>query len=109
MIHFDWLWAAALLPLPWIVRWVFPKVQPVQDSALRVPAIDDFICAGVISIRRSMVYVPLILAMLAWVLAVLALTRPQWLDIRFLPKQDQAESISGAANDKVSGNRLRGR
>ena len=79
MIHFDWSWAAALLPLPWVVRWVFPKVEPMQDSALRVPSIDDFSCASVISVRRSMVYVPMILAILAWLLAVLALTRPQWL------------------------------
>ncbi|HIB53859.1 MAG TPA: VWA domain-containing protein [Nitrospirales bacterium] len=79
MIHFEWLWAAALLPLPWVVRWVFPNVEPIQDSALLVPSIEDFSCASVISVRRSMVYIPLILAMLAWLLVVLALTRPQWL------------------------------
>lgn len=79
MIHFEWLWAAALLPLPGVVRWVFPKAKPMQVSALRVPSIADFSCASVTSIRRSMVYVPLMLAILAWVLAVLALTRPQWL------------------------------
>ena len=79
MIHFDWPWAVALLPLPLVFRWVFPKVEPAQDSALRVPSVDDFSCASVISVRRSMVYVPLILAILAWVLTVLALTRPQWL------------------------------
>ena len=79
MIHFDWPWAAVLLPLPWIVRRLVSKAEPVQDSALRVPCIDDFECATVISIRRSMIYVPLILAILAWLLGVLALTRPQWL------------------------------
>ncbi len=79
MIHFEWLWAAVLLPLPWVIRWVIPKVKPMQDSALRVPAIEDFSCASGISVRRSMIYVPLILAMLAWLLAVLALARPQWL------------------------------
>ena len=79
MIHFDWPWAATLLLLPWVIRRLFPKVEPVQDSALRVPSIDDFSCASVTSVRRGMVYVPLILAILAWSLAVLALTRPQWL------------------------------
>lgn len=78
MIHFDWPWAAVLLPLPWVVRLLFPKAEPVQDSALRVPCIDDFGCASAISVRRGMVYVPLILAILAWLLAVLAFTRPQW-------------------------------
>ncbi len=79
MIHFDWPWAAVLFPLPWVVRLLFPKAEPVRDSALRVPCIDDFGCASAISVRRGMVYVPLILAILAWLLAVLALTRPQWL------------------------------
>ncbi len=80
MIHFDWLWAAVLFPLPVIFWWGLPKVESAHRSALRVPYIDDFGCASVSSIRRGIAYVPLLLAILAWLLGVLALMRPQWLD-----------------------------
>ena len=78
MIHFEWPWAAAMFPLPWIVWRFVPKAEPVRDAALRVPCIDDFRCASVTAIRRRRVNVSMTLALLAWCFGVLALTRPQW-------------------------------
>lgn len=79
MIHFDWPWAAALLPLPWLVYRFFPKAKLEKSAALRVPCIDDFECATISSVVRGMIYLPLMIAIVAWILGVVSLTRPQWL------------------------------
>jgi Ca-activated chloride channel family protein len=79
MIRFEWLWALALLPLPLLVRYLLPAAASVQQAALRVPFMQDF---GVVqsnvshSTSRSWSWW---LALLAWVLFILAVARPQWL------------------------------
>lgn len=79
MIHFDWPWLAALLPLPLLVRWLMPAVKDQQEAALRVPFIEDFAVIsskGAVAPRSRW---KLILAALAWTFLVLATMRPQWL------------------------------
>lgn len=79
MIQFEWIWLFAALPLPFLYRWLLPPRAINSESALLVPALQDFGPlqeSGVISPATSWLYY---LALLAWVLFVTATTRPQWL------------------------------
>ena len=42
MIHFEWPWLLTALPLPLLVRWLLPANTPLEQSALKVPFLDDF-------------------------------------------------------------------
>ena len=78
MIHFEWLWAYALLPLPLLFRWLLKPAQGARQSALRVPFVADFERPhqrrGASSRRLLLAF-----AALAWLLFIIALSRPQWL------------------------------
>lgn len=77
MIHFEWPWFLAALPLPVIIRWLMPADQTVEQAALKVPFLDDFSDAeSTTALPRRW---PLLLAAGAWLLLVAAGTRPQWL------------------------------
>ena len=78
MIGFEWPWLALLLPLPYFIyRYTRPR-SVATGSALQVPFPDDFVEteAGAGAPPRNW---PLWLALVAWVLLVLAAMRPQWL------------------------------
>ena len=78
MLDFAWPWLLAALPLPALVRWLLPAHQSAEQSALRVPFLDDF--AGVESRKTIQPSKwPLLLASIAWLLLVIASARPQWL------------------------------
>lgn len=79
MIHFAWPWLLAALPLPLLIRWLLPAALPAEQAALKVPFLDDLAEAGMNPRRKSRSGRPLILAMAAWLLLVVACTRPQWL------------------------------
>ena len=78
MIHFEWLWAYALLALPLLFRWLLKPVQSARQTALRVPFLSDFerLHQGRGASSRRLL---LAFAALAWLLFVIALSRPQWL------------------------------
>ena len=78
MIHFEWLWAYALLALPLLFRWLLKPVQSARQSALRVPFLSDFerLHHGRGTSSRRLL---LAFAALAWLLFIIALSRPQWL------------------------------
>jgi Ca-activated chloride channel family protein len=78
MIHFDWPWAFALLPLPLLAR-LLPAAKNQQQAALRVPFIDDFRSITTQAIQNRTRRWPLLLAILAWLCLVTAAARPQWL------------------------------
>lgn len=78
MIHFEWPWLLLVLPLPLLVRWLFPARMTVEQAALKVPFLDDFSDAQTQSVALNQKW-PLWLASIAWVLLVIACTRPQWL------------------------------
>jgi len=78
MIHFEWPWLLAALPLPLLVRWLFPASLPVEQAALKVPFLDDFSDGETRAVSREQQW-PLLLAAMAWFLLVIACTRPQWL------------------------------
>lgn len=78
MIHFEWPWLLAALPLPLIVRWLFPAIKPAEQAALKVPFLDDLSDVETRAVAQTQAW-PLLLAALAWLLLVIACTRPQWL------------------------------
>ncbi|WP_340120974.1 VWA domain-containing protein [Methylobacter svalbardensis] len=78
MIHFEWPWLLAALPLPLIVRWLFPANKPAEQAALKVPFLDDLSDVETRAVAQTQAW-PLLLAALAWLLLVIACTRPQWL------------------------------
>jgi Ca-activated chloride channel family protein len=79
MIHFEWPWLFAVLPLPWIYRYTLPAAPPRQDAALRVPFLTDFKSNKRRRRRSTIARWPLWLAGVAWILLVTASARPQWL------------------------------
>ncbi len=76
--QFAWGWLAVLLPLPVLVRWLWPRIPAGNQAALRPPAEADFLAldddqrAG--DNRRR-----LLLLALIWSLLVAAAMRPQHL------------------------------
>jgi Ca-activated chloride channel homolog len=79
MIEIAWPWILLALPLPWIYRRLLPRTKANANTALRVPSINDFAVvsspSNPIPTSRSIYW----LALLAWVLFLIAATRPLWL------------------------------
>ncbi|MFK8028701.1 MAG: VWA domain-containing protein [Gammaproteobacteria bacterium] len=84
-LQFEWLWAFALLPLPLLVRFLSPAGNQLTESALRTSFAEDLHGEGESwSPARNLLL--LTLALLIWLLLVLAASRPQLLgDPRPLP------------------------
>jgi len=78
MIHFEWPWLLAALPIPLLIRWLVPAKMPVEQAALKVPFLDDFSDAETRAVSQTQQW-PLLLAAIAWLFLVIACTRPQWL------------------------------
>jgi Ca-activated chloride channel family protein len=78
MIHFEWPWLLAALPLPLLIRWLVPAKMPVEQAALKVPFLDDFSDGETRAVSQTQKW-PLWLAAIAWLLLVIACARPQWL------------------------------
>jgi Ca-activated chloride channel family protein len=79
MIHFEWPWLIAALPLPILIRWLAPSAAPVEQAALKVPFLNDLSGTGEKNLIRPSKSFPLLAASIAWLFLVLACTRPQWL------------------------------
>ncbi len=79
MIHFDWPWVATLLPLPFIIRYLFRPVEVVNEAALRVPFISEFSSESDSEHRIDVKRRLFILAIIAWCCLVSAAMRPLWL------------------------------
>ncbi len=77
MIEFLWPLAFALLPLPFLVRWLTKPAELPATGALKVPFYRQLVSSGTTSakgaIRRP---VRLVLATLIWALLVTGLARP---------------------------------
>jgi Ca-activated chloride channel family protein len=78
MIHFEWLWAFIVLPLPVLIRWLLPAHQPIEQAALKVPFLEDMAELETPRVLKTDSW-SLWVAAVAWVLLVLACARPQWL------------------------------
>ena len=83
MLTFAHPWLALLLPLPWLVRWLLPAHHE-RKAAVRVPFLQRLSSlvglqpgSGVAVARRPLLQ--WLVLILAWLLIVVAITRPQWL------------------------------
>lgn len=79
MIHFQWPLLVLALPVPLLVRGLLPPFQAVRQAALKVPFLEEFDLGGQRSYGVQTERWRLLMAVLAWILLVLACTRPQWL------------------------------
>ncbi len=79
MMHFVWPLVIILLPLPWLIRRFFPAVQTAEQSALKVPFLEDFKVAETEFVMRAQKPWALWLAIAVWCLLLFAAARPQWL------------------------------
>ncbi len=78
MIHFDWIWAFLVLPLPYLVYKLLPAAPRQNEAALHVPFMHDFESVSEEKINTSNKLI-LFIAIFAWLLLVIATARPQWL------------------------------
>jgi len=80
MIQFIWPWAAVLLPLPFVIRFILPPKNDLQDAALRVPFLTDFDNSASTDNAHTKKNIWLLILMtICWCLLILATMRPQWL------------------------------
>ena len=79
MIHFEWPWIAALLPLPIIIRYLLQPVETVNEAALRVPFLNEFNSQVNTEHHVDVQHRLFWLALIAWCLLIGAAMRPQWL------------------------------
>lgn len=79
MLQLEWPLVLLLIPLPLLIYYAMPARSLRQQAALRVPVLDDFRLGtspqAEIRPRRWRQ----LLSLLAWLLLVLAASRPQWL------------------------------
>ncbi len=78
MIEIEWPWVFLLLPLPlWVYFLMPPSIE--QDSALRVPFFKDVMqLQGDSFVRKSRLWLPLLMLVLIWLLLLLASSRPTY-------------------------------
>ena len=79
MFELEWPLVFVLLPLPLLAYWILPATGSARQAALRVPMIDDFRFAASFGERVNTRRWRKWLSLLAWLLLVLAASRPQWL------------------------------
>jgi Ca-activated chloride channel family protein len=84
MYTLDYPWLLVLLPLPLLVWWLLPPYRE-QTPAIRIPFFDDITkAAGIDATEGSVVpranLLQKIIAPISWILVVLALARPQFVE-----------------------------
>ncbi len=77
MFKLAWIWVLLVLPLPLLVTWLIPRVKEAPVSALRVPFYASLTTAESGQSTRLIDWIR-VLAILTWLLLVLAASRPQW-------------------------------
>lgn len=77
-LDFEWPWLGALLPLPYLLRWLLPALPATRQAALKVPFLGDFALADGAGAARSGTRALAWLALAAWLCLVLAVMRPLW-------------------------------
>ncbi|MBK5938475.1 vWA domain-containing protein [Halochromatium roseum] len=73
-----WPWLLLALPVPWLVRLALPRAEVAAPAAVRVPFY-RLLSQGQPHQQAAPRRWTLLLALLAWLLLVLAAARPQWL------------------------------
>lgn len=82
MLHIGWPWVFVLLPLPWLIRKVWPAAQQADSASLYIPFADDYRLSDDERTpprhAHNKVSWRIIWAMLAWSLLLVATARPEW-------------------------------
>ena len=79
MFQIEWPLVLLVIPLPLLVYLILPARTQQQQAALRVPMIEDFQLGGVQADEVKSYHWRQLLSLLAWLLLVIAASRPQWL------------------------------
>ena len=79
MITFSWPWLFALLPLPFLLRYLLPAAASNNDAALRVPYLDDFASEHTPPSTQALRRWPLFVYFLLWSCLIGAAAKPQWI------------------------------
>ena len=79
-MEFHWPWAFLLLPLPWLVRWLFPAINQEQ-AALKVSSLTQWQQqhSETMTAPTDREWGPWILPLVLWISLIAALSRPYWL------------------------------
>jgi len=72
-----WPWMLLILPLPLLVRWLLPPVSGTTEAGLKVPSFAGFAVLADRSEAELLLNWRLWLAVIAWLLLVLASARPE--------------------------------
>lgn len=72
-----WPWMLLMLPLPLLVRWLLPAVSGTTDAGLKVPSLSGFAVLTDRSEVELLLNWRLWLAVIAWLMLVLASARPE--------------------------------
>lgn len=81
MFHFYWPWFALLLPLPFLVRWLFPAKSSQDNPVIHFPALNRLktaFPAGQFAMRSNKLFFALL--SLIWFSLVIALMQPEKVD-----------------------------
>jgi len=77
MLSLAWPWMLLALPLPFVVRAMLPEARRLQEAGLRVPSIAGFAMLTDRSKSEQLLNWRFWVAMIAWVLLVIAVARPE--------------------------------
>lgn len=77
MITFAWPWLLLLCPLPLFIYWLPKKNDAQASAALIIPQLIE--SSSVKATNQEKKKAPLIILSICWLLAVVALSQPQWL------------------------------
>ncbi len=72
-----WPWMLLALPLPWLVRHLLPPAAAANEAGLKVPSLGGFALLAERPKVESLLNWRIWVAMLAWLLLVLAAARPE--------------------------------
>lgn len=72
-----WPWMLLALPLPWLLRRLLPPASAAHEAGLRVPSLGGFALLAERPKVESLLNWRIWVAMLAWLLLVLAAARPE--------------------------------
>ena len=77
MLSLAWPWVLLALPLPFIARALLPEANQLQEAGLRVPSFAGFDVLADRSRSEQLLNWRIWVAMIAWVLLVVAAARPE--------------------------------
>ncbi|GAB3091603.1 VWA domain-containing protein [Aestuariicella hydrocarbonica] len=78
MLHLEWPWVFALLPLPWIIYRFWPAAKQ-EDAALLVPFFERLPTTGTaVSGPSKTLWLRILMLTLIWLATLTAAARPMW-------------------------------